>query len=228
MRLFLIFTPMLMLVGLFYVYGGAQYMNIAALDGLLQAWRAGAVNDLWGYGLVTALIYIALMSTPLPITAISILSAGYLFGLGAGVPIVLFSSLVAATVTCVLCRYVLADFVKKKAGSSLGSLFAEIETAGFWYSLSLRLSAVVPFFLLNCAQAITPIKIREFMLATFLGMIPVTFVLVNAGTRLAEIDHIKDVLDTKVMLSFMLVALLPVMIRFTLAATGIGSRKSQQ
>ncbi len=207
-------------VGAFYLLGGDRYLDISELNQALDSWRAQIHQNEYFYAVMTGLIFILIMSTPLPVTAVSILSAGYLFGFVLGLTVILCSTLIAATFTFVLCRFALGESIKERANKVFKAAGAELENGGFWYALSLRLSALVPFFLLNSGQAITPITLRDFMLATLLGMIPVSMVLVNAGTQLAEIRNIADVLSPQLMLSFALVALLPLLIRAILVKTG--------
>ena len=84
----------------------------------------------------------------------------------------------------------------------------------------------MPFFILNCVQGLTSLKMRDFILSTFFGMIPISVVLVNAGSQLAHVESIGDVLNTKVMLSLFFVALVPLIIRTIIAFATAGNQSA--
>ena len=67
---------------------------------------------------------------------------------------------------------------------------------------------------------------RDFILSTFFGMIPISVVLVNAGSQLAHVESIGDVLNTKVMLSLFFVALVPLIIRTIIAFATAGNQSA--
>jgi uncharacterized membrane protein YdjX (TVP38/TMEM64 family) len=52
------------------------------------------------------------------------------------------------------------------------------------YLLFLRLVPLFPFFLVNLAPAFTNIRLSTFVVGTFFGIIPATFVYVNLGQTL--------------------------------------------
>lgn len=129
-------------------------------------------------------------------------------------------TLISAMITFLLCRYALFESAIKTLGKQFSKVNTEIEKAGFWYALSLRISGTIPFFILNCLLAMSPLKLKSFAVSTFLGMVPIAAVLVNAGTRLGEVNELSDVLSLKIMLSLLFVALLPIIIRFSIAEKG--------
>jgi uncharacterized membrane protein YdjX (TVP38/TMEM64 family) len=99
----------------------------------------------------------------------------------------------------------------------MGELGARINAGftanAFSYLLFLRLVPLFPFFLVNLAPAVTGIKLRTFVLATLVGIVPATFVFVNLGQALGRIDSTKELVSPQVLGALALlgvVALLPV------------------
>ena len=82
--------------------------------------------------------------------------------------------------------------------------------------LFLRLVPAFPFFLVNLAPAFTSIPLRTFVLATFIGIIPGTFVFVNLGETLGRIDSLQGLVSWETLGAFALLgilALVPIVVR---------------
>ena len=82
--------------------------------------------------------------------------------------------------------------------------------------LFLRLVPLFPFFLVNLAPAIADLPLRTYVLATFIGIIPGSFVFVNLGEALGRIDSTRDLLAPPTLLALALlgvIALVPVAYR---------------
>ncbi|CAH2042945.1 unnamed protein product [Thlaspi arvense] len=58
--------------------------------------------------------------------------------------------------------------------------------------LLLRLAPLLPFNLLNYFLAVTPIHLGEYILASWLGMMPITFALVYIGTTLKDLSDVTN------------------------------------
>ena len=78
----------------------------------------------------------------------------------------------------------------------------------------MRLVIVFPFFVVNPVMGLTDMRVRTFMVASLLGMIANTFVWVNAGTMLAKMDSLDDVLSWEMALALALIGVLPLVIRY--------------
>ncbi|MCC6924060.1 MAG: FAD-dependent oxidoreductase, partial [Nitrosomonas sp.] len=71
-----------------------------------------------------------------------------------------------------------------------------------------------PFFLINLLMGLTAIRSRTFFWASLTGMFAGSAVYVNAGTQLASINSLSDVLSLGLMLSFILLAVFPWLARW--------------
>ena len=73
-----------------------------------------------------------------------------------------------------------------------------------------------PFFLVNLAPAFTSIPLSTYVAATFVGIVPGTFVFVNLGQTLGRIDSLEGLVSGETLAAFGLLgafALLPVLLR---------------
>lgn len=157
-----------------------------------------------------SLIYIIATSLSLPGAAVMTLAGGALFGLIIGTIVVSFSSTVGATLAFLASRYLFRDMVKNKFGDRIEKINKGLEKDGKFYLFTLRLIPIFPFWLINLAMGLTPIKTLTYFWVSLVGMLPGTIVYVNAGTALSEINSIKEILSLKVIISFSLLGLFPI------------------
>lgn len=156
-----------------------------------------------------SLFYIATTALSLPGATILTLAGGVIFGLGAGVVIVSFASTIGATLAFLISRFFLRDYVQSKFNDKLTSINQGIQKEGAFYLFTLRLVPLFPFFLINLVMGLTPIRTATFFFVSQIGMLAGTIVYVNAGTQLAQIESIKNILSLNLLLSFAAIGVLP-------------------
>ncbi len=130
-------------------------------------------------------------------TVLFALAAGVLFGLPLGFVVALISSLAASSGFFWAGRYLSRGWVKKIAASNkniqvIDDLVAE---KGWKIVLLLRLSAILPFSILNYGLGLSRVSYKHFILASSVGMVPGTLVYVYlgslAGTMAFKMDLMK-------------------------------------
>jgi uncharacterized membrane protein YdjX (TVP38/TMEM64 family) len=141
-----------------------------------------------------------------PWAALFSIAAGYLFGLMSLLFVVPTFTLAAAG-AFLIARYVLGTYVQEHWGVYLRVFNTEMERYGGWYLLVVRILPIFPYFLINSVAALTPISLRAFCAATFFGIIPPTALFVFAGTKLAFITSISDIISWPVLGVFILLAI---------------------
>jgi uncharacterized membrane protein YdjX (TVP38/TMEM64 family) len=156
---------------------------------------------------ITVFIYFAIyiITTALSIPGATVLTllGGALFGLSQGLVIISFASSVGATLAFLFSRTLFRDSVEKKFKNQINKLNKGIEKEGAFYLFTLRLVPLFPFFLINMGMGLTRIKTLVFYLVSQIGMLPGTFVYVNAGVQLSKIDSLKAaLLSPEVLVSF--------------------------
>ena len=166
--------------------------------------------------LIFSAIYIGAVALSLPIATPLTVLAGFLFGSVLGTAVVGVTATIGATIIFLLARFFFRDFFMQKFGYRIRKIDAEFTTNGFRDVLLLRLAPVVPFVLINVATALTNTKTRDYILATFFGILPFTFVYVNAGNRLAELNSVSDIVSVQTVIAISLLvaaAAVPLVIR---------------
>jgi pyruvate/2-oxoglutarate dehydrogenase complex dihydrolipoamide dehydrogenase (E3) component/uncharacterized membrane protein YdjX (TVP38/TMEM64 family) len=155
-------------------------------------------------------IYILVAALSLPGAAVLTLAGGALFGVLVGTLIVSWVSVIGATCAFLVSRFVLRNWVEQRFGQKLQGVNAGLEKEGAVYLLTLRLVPIFPFFLVNLLMGLTRVRVLTFFVVSQIGMLPGTLVYVNAGTQLAKITSLKGIASPRILLSFALLGIFPV------------------
>lgn len=162
-------------------------------------------------------VYALSTGASLPAATFLTVTGGALFGVVVGSTVVAIASTVGATLAFLSSRFLLRDFVQSRFQKRLQVINAGMEESGLLYLFSLRLVPVVPFNALNLAMGVTKIPLRHYSLVSLVGMLPATILYANAGTQLARLESLSDILSLDIALSFAALALLPFVARRLLA-----------
>ncbi|MBK6854441.1 MAG: FAD-dependent oxidoreductase [Burkholderiales bacterium] len=201
------------LLVVFFALDLGRYLSLATIKNSqadLQAWRAAqpvlAAVVVFG-------AYVAVTALSLPGAAVMTLGVGALFGLGWGLLIVSFASTIGAMLAFLASRWLLGDWVQSRFGDRLATLNAGIAKDGALYLFTLRLVPVLPFFVINLAMGVTPLRTWTFYWVSQVGMLAGTVVYVNAGTQLGQIDSLQGIVTPGVLGSLVLLGVFPLVAR---------------
>ncbi|QSB02591.1 FAD-dependent oxidoreductase [Methylomonas sp. EFPC1] len=197
------------LIGTFFIYDLQHYLsldNLKSQQAVIADYRQN--NPLMALALYAAL-YIAVTALSLPGATILTLAGGAVFGLLWGTLIVSFASSIGATLAFLAARFLFRDWVKSRFGNRLQTIDDGVTRDGAFYLFTLRLVPLFPFFMINLAMGLTPIKTRTFYWVSQVGMLAGTLVYVNAGTQLAKIDSLSGILSPALLGSFALLGVFP-------------------
>ncbi len=124
-------------------------------------------------------IYILGVIFAIPGTLLTV-AAGPIFGPWEGILYVVIASNTGCFLTFLLSRYLGRDLVARLVPTEgyLDKLEKSIEKNGFVYLLYIRLLPIFPFNVINYLSGLTPIRLKDYVLATFFGMLPGTAVYV--------------------------------------------------
>lgn len=132
-------------------------------------------------------LYIVIIALSLPGGSLLTLAGGFLFGwISAGIAIV-FAATAGATIVFMIARTSLGENLAAKAGPWLEKFAKEFNKEAFHGLLFLRLCPAFPFWFVNLAPALLGMKLRTYLAATFIGIIPGTFAFAFLGTGLESV-----------------------------------------
>ncbi|CAB0150897.1 Dihydrolipoyl dehydrogenase [Pseudidiomarina piscicola] len=205
------------LISSVFVFDLTQYLTLAQLKQQQQALnQLFTERPLFLFGLYFG-IYVLCTALSVPGATVLTLGAGAIFGLFWGLVLASFASSLGALLAFLSARWLLHDWVQKKFGQRLRAINKGIERDGAFYLLSLRLVPLFPFFVINLVMGLTKIKAWTFYWISQLGMLLATAVYVNAGTQLAQINRLADVLSIDLLGALVLLGLVPLLAKFTLS-----------
>jgi pyruvate/2-oxoglutarate dehydrogenase complex dihydrolipoamide dehydrogenase (E3) component/uncharacterized membrane protein YdjX (TVP38/TMEM64 family) len=190
------------------------YLTLDALKSARGALEARVAAQPVASGGVYFGLYVVVTALSIPGAAIMTLAGGALFGLLWGLVIVSFASTIGATLAFLAARFLLRDAIQARYGERLRAINDGVAKDGAFYLFTLRLVPLFPFFLVNLLMGLTPIRTRTFYVVSQLGMLPGTIAYVFAGTQLAKVQSVKDVLSPGLVAAFVVLGLLPLVLRW--------------
>lgn len=156
----------------------------------LVAWMrdAGAVGVL-GY----AVVYMGAAVLLLPGSALTA-AAGLVYGPWHGLVLVSPVSVAAAVVAFVLGRTTARGWIRKRTDTE--PRFRAIDRAigrhGLKLVILLRLSPLFPFSVMNYALGLTSVSLRHYVVGSFVGMLPGTFLYVYIGSLVGDLTALSQ------------------------------------
>ncbi len=200
-------------VAAYFAFDLGRYLDLGYLRQVHG--QAVALVNRWPVAATTLFFvgYVAVAAASLPGAAVMTLAAGAVFGLAWGLPVVSFASSVGATLAMLLARKLLGESVQRRFARQLDSVNRGLARDGGFYLFSVRMVPLFPFFVINLVMGLTPIRTWTFYWVSQLGMLPGTFVYVFAGTELAGIERVSDVLSPGMIAALSLLGAFPLLAR---------------
>ncbi len=159
---------------------------------------------------VFCLFYISIVAISFPAAAPASLLIGAFFGTTMGIIYVAFSATIGASVIYLAVK---TAFIKAEQK-------AKIDNHSVSYLLFVRLIPIFPFFVVNMTLAFFPIRLWTYVWTTFFGILPGTYVFVQAGSVLAQavdVDFsISAIMTPEIKIAFVAMAclaLFPILIK---------------
>lgn len=178
-----------LLVGLAaaYALGLHHYLSLDALAERQEALKAGVAANFFGAAAFFFLVYTLAVAFSVPAASVLTIVGGFLFGWQIAAPLVAVAATLGATILFLAARSAFADMLRRRAGPRIQRLRAGFAENAFSYLLVLRLAPVFPFFLVNIAPAFFDVRLRTYVVATFLGILPGTAAYAYLGTGIGSV-----------------------------------------
>ena len=213
---------LLILLGLFFYFGLYHYLSFEQLKLHRVELIDWTQNNLLLALLLFACIYMLAVAASIPGAWFLTLTSGFLFGPMLGTAVVILSATLGALFVYLAVRFALRDWVAEKTTKWLKAMEKGFQNDAFSYLLFLRLVPLFPFWLINIVPALLGVSTRVFLVATFLGIIPGSFVYVLVGNGMGHVFDanqtpslaiLKDPVVFLPLLALGLLALVPILYR---------------
>ncbi len=145
----------------------------------VRIWIDGALDWIEGLGVwgpvLYILLYVIFTVCLVPGSPMSI-GAGAAFGVGLGTVLGSVAATMGATAAFLVSRYCARGWVERRIRGQpmYGAIDEAVARDGRKIVLLTRLSPVFPFTLLNYAFGLTHVSLRDYVLASWVGMLPAT------------------------------------------------------
>lgn len=159
-------------------------------------------------------VFIFTATLCLPFMSLLIFVAGALFSLKLALLLSSFGLSLGACGAFMMSRYWMGGLIERKFGARLQAFHDNFEKHGDYYLMSLRLSPLIPFWMINLFMGLTRMKLWKFYFLTQLGTFVFVFLIVNAGAQLSALENLSDLLSLKVWLSLFLLGGVPLLFRY--------------
>ena len=171
---------------------------------------------------IFALLYTVVVALSLPLALVLTLTGGFLFGPVIGALLSVSSATLGSTVAFLACRTAFGDTLARRAGPTVNSLADGFRRDAFSYLFTLRILPIAPLLLINIAAGLARVRVGTFMTASFIGMLPGSFVYSFLGSGLGEVfergdePNLRIITEPQIQLTLSglaILALLPTIVR---------------
>lgn len=204
------------IVAAFFLFDGPRLFSLDNIREHRQALTDFTDRHYLTMLLACGLVYTLSTALSLPGGTVLSLLLGFLFGRWMGTLLIVIAATLGATAVFWLARYLFADWARQRLqGHTLSQkLLDGFQEDAFNYLLFLRLVPLFPFWLVNLAPAFTAVSLRTYVVATFVGIMPGSFIFANLGQSLGSIDKLDQLFSWQVLLALSLLgglSLIPVL-----------------
>ena len=210
---------LLLVVGVAVAYCYSDRLSFDALARHEAQLRRSQAERPWLVYGAAFLLYVGVTGLSVPGATPLSVTFGWLFGFWPALLLVSFASTCGATISFLLSRYLLRDWVQGRFGGKLKTTNAALASHGAVYLLALRLNPVVPYFAINLFMGLSNLPLRTYWWVSQLGMLPVTSVVVNAGASLPSLAEIGEeglpaLFTPRLLVALILLSSFPILIKF--------------
>lgn len=157
----------------------------------LRAHHAELASFVAGNRVLAAVLYVAAYAAStaasVPGGLVLTVTGGLLFGAWLGTALTVVGATAGATALFLVARSALGEGLRGRAGGAVERLANGFREGAFSYLLVLRLVPLFPFFVVNLAPAFLGVSLRTYVLATFIGIVPGSFVYASVGAGLGSV-----------------------------------------
>ncbi len=124
------------------------------------------------------------------------LLGGFLFGKWLGTLLVTFSLTVGATALYIVANYMFKELIIEKFYNKFANFREKFKKNELIFMITYRFIGGIPFFIANILPCIFKVKIKNYFLATFIGMAPQLFIGTSLGSGIEKVIYNNEKMPT--------------------------------
>lgn len=168
-----------------YVFDLTDYLSFQALAENEAALKALVARMPIIAAALYMAVYVLAVALSIPGAIWLSLAGGLLFGTLQGGLLIVVSASCGAALLFLVARYLAGDALRARAGPGLKNFEAAFNRDAASYLLVLRLLPIFPFFIVNLGAALVGARFSTFVVTTFFGIMPATFVFASIGNGIS-------------------------------------------
>lgn len=209
----------LVIILVFYLTEGVRVFNFDFIQAEHLKWKAFVDEN----PILSAFYFIGIYTVSvilvLPDSTFLTLLGGFLFPMPLAITYVCISETIGATIFFEAVKLAFARTLGEKKGHPLHKLLVKFQSNQASYLLFLRFSHLLPFWVTNTGASAFHARRSTFIWTTFIGVIPLTFFLVDGAESLSKYFeththfHVKEIFTTQLKIALIAlgcIALLPI------------------
>jgi len=173
--------------------GWFDYVSLSSLIMHREA-LGGFVSQNLVIGLLAYIaLYAGLVAISFPGASLLTIAAGFLFGGIVGGIATVFAATLGAVIIFQIARSSFGEAMQKRTGRFVEKMRKGFQEDSFLYLLTLRLTPVFPFWVINIVPALLNMRLAPYAIATFVGIIPGTLAYAYIGAGLDSVIMAQEI-----------------------------------
>ncbi len=175
----ILFVIFLLLI-LFWQFTDSDMFNIFANENKIKEWikQLGLLGPL----VIILLIAMAIVISPIPSAPVALVS-GAIYGHTLGTIYVVIGAVTGAIAAFMIARKLGYDYVNKKISAHLPVKLVGSQNTLMLIVFFTRLAPFISFDIISYAAGLTQLTLFRFILASFFGILPISFLLAHFGSK---------------------------------------------
>ena len=130
-------------------------------------------------------VYAVVIALCLPAAMVMTLTGGFLFGPLIGGAAASIGVTLGGGIIFLVCRTAAGDVLRRRAGPQVAQIEDEVRRDAFFYTVSLRLFPIMPYWLATLALGFIELPLWTYLVGSFVGILPISFVYAGLGSSLS-------------------------------------------
>ncbi len=168
----------------FFALGLNKYLTLDLLKENREALKVWVYDHKTQAVLLFIVAYIVVAAFSLPLGALLSVAGGFLFGSVFGAAWIVIGATIGSTILFLIAKTALGEPLRLRFAAQIKRMEEGFQANAFSYLLLLRLVPLFPFWLVNLAPAFLGVSVVTFVVTTFIGIIPGSFVFASIGNGL--------------------------------------------
>lgn len=178
-----------------YLAGWHEYLSLSSLIRQRAFLADFVANNLALAALAFVGLYVAAVALSFPGASLLTVMGGFLFGWVMGGSLTALAATAGAAIIFLAARTSIGSALRERAGPLVNRMARGFREDAFNYLLFLRLAPVFPFWLVNIAPALFDMRLRPYVVATFVGILPGTYAYAFIGSGLDSVVAAQEAAD---------------------------------